>query len=112
MASPNQRKIVCSIEKPKLTGGFFQIKWEWIEDVTYRTGNANATLLWQFLYKNKKDYVFEFSSSYFRTALKIGRRALEKAFADLEINGYLKLREDTKTVYEFIPFPFEMRGGS
>ena len=54
MASPNQRKIVCSIEKPKLTGGFFQIKWEWIEDVTYRTGNANATLIWQFLYKNKK----------------------------------------------------------
>ena len=105
MASPNQRRIISPKERIKPQGPFFQIEWNWIEDVIYKTQNANCVLLWQYFFKNAPEYECELSSAYCREVLRMGEKAYKNAFEILVAHGYLKLREGSKTKYDFSPFP-------
>lgn len=105
MSSPNQRKIISPKERIKPTEPFFQIEWKWIEDVIQRTQNSNCVILWQYFFKNAPEYVCELSSSYCRNVLQLGEKAYKAAIDRLISCGYLQLKEGTKTVYYFVPFP-------
>ena len=105
MASPNQRRIISPKERIKPEGPFFQIEWVWIEEVIMRTQNANCVILWEYFFKNAPEYVCELSSAYCKNVLGFGEKAYKAAFDRLVTCGYLKLRKNSHTVYDFVPFP-------
>lgn len=105
MASPNQRRIISPKERIKPEGPFYQLEWNWVEQVMIRTKNANCAILWQYFFKNAPEYVCELSSSYCKDVLGFGEKAYKTAFDTLVANGYLKLKEGSRTSYDFIPFP-------
>lgn len=105
MASPNQRRIISPKERSKPEGPFYQLEWNWVEQVMIKTKNANCAILWQYFFKNAPEYVCELSSSYCKDVLGFGEKAYKTAFDALVANGYLKLKEGSRTSYDFIPFP-------
>lgn len=50
MASPNQRRITSPKERIKPEGPFYQLEWNWVEQVMIRTKNANCAILWQYFF--------------------------------------------------------------
>lgn len=105
MASPNQRKVVSPKDRVKPEGPFYQLEWQWVEQVMLKTQNANCAILWQYFFKNAPEYVCELSSLYCKNVLCLGEKAYKSAFERLVECGYLQLRENSRTCYDFIPFP-------
>ena len=105
MSSPNQRKVISPSERIKPKEPFFQIEWKWIEEIIQETQNPNCVILWQYFYKNAPDYICEVSSSYIRNVLQMGEKAYKAAFDRLIECKYLVRKGNSKTIFDFVPFP-------
>lgn len=109
---PNQRRITNhkNFQKGKLIGAggpMVVAYWNDICQVMRITQNANAVLLWEYIFKNEDNYTFGLSPEEIRITLGIGKRAYDSAVMNLIAKGFLIQKENTKNCYDFVPYPWK-----
>lgn len=107
---PNQRRVTTNKKiidgKLEGAGGSMIIAyWSDVCRVVKQTNNPLCGILWEYFFKNENGYTIGLSPEELYNTLGIKKTAYETAFKLLLNYGYLKLKEGTKTCYDFIPYP-------
>ena len=98
---PNQREITVSKAPTDKKHLYTANNLAALDEAARRLQSKGGFKLYMYLAKNQDKYNFNLSSNDFMLWSGLGYTAYTTAFAELEEEGYLTLKEGTKTTYIF-----------
>lgn len=98
---PNQRTITVNKECGDKVRLYTKNCIDAIDEAAGRLHSQDGFKLYMYLAKNQDKYQFNLSSTDYMNWSRCGYKAYKSAFEELVKEGYLILKEGTKTVYTF-----------
>lgn len=98
---PNQRTISVNKQPTDKQNIYTANNLKALDEAAYRLQSKGGFKLYMYLAKNQNNYYFALSSSDFCSWSGLGIRAYNTAFEELEKEGYLVLKENSKNNYIF-----------
>ena len=98
---PNQREITVAKEPTDKKHLYTANNLAALDEAAKRLQSKGGFKLYMYLAKNQDKYNFNLSSTDFMLWSGLGYTAYTTAFAELEEEGYLILKEGTETIYTF-----------
>ena len=98
---PNQREITVAKEPTDKKHLYTANNLAALDEAARRLQSKGGFKLYMYLAKNQDKYNFNLSSTDFMIWIGLGYTAYTTAFAELEEEGYLMLKEGTETIYTF-----------
>lgn len=100
---PNQRTITVQRTDEDKKAPFLFLSHSMISEASFRLQSAGGFKLYIYILRAEPNKPFNFYSSDFMKWSGLGKRAYTTAFEELVAEGYLVLKEGTKTVFTFYP---------
>ena len=98
---PNQREITVAKAPTDKAHLYTANNLAALDEAARRLQSKGGFKLYMYLAKNQDKYNFNLSSNDFMLWSGLGYTAYDTAFKELEAEGYLCLKEGTKTIYTF-----------
>lgn len=98
---PNQREITVAKAPTDKAHLYTANNLNALDEAARRLQSKGGFKLYMYLAKNQDKYNFNLSSNDFMIWSGLGYTAYTTAFAELEEEGYLILKEGTETIYTF-----------
>ena len=98
---PNQREVTVAKEPTDKAHKYTANNLAALDEAARRLQSKGGFKLYMYLAKNQDKYNFNLSSTDFMLWSGLGYTAYATAFAELEEEGYLILKEGTETIYTF-----------
>lgn len=100
---PNQRTITVQRTDDDKKAPFLFLSHSIISEASFRLQSAGGFKLYIYILRAEPNKPFNFYSSDFMKWSGLGKRAYTTAFDELVAEGYLVLKEGTKSVFTFYP---------